>query len=126
MSKLQSLTELQRFGGIVTYLGKFILSLAEVIIPLRAHLKEDVGLNLENPLLNATEKLKTFITSAPILKIFDPNLPLRLKIDSSPEGLGALLEQNPWFVIKNNNMHKLKKGLISFWSRTFPRIFICL
>ena len=126
MSKLQSLTELQRFGGIVTYLGKFILSLAEVIIPLRALLKEDVGLNLENPLLNATEKLKTFITSAPILKIFDPNLPLRLKIDSSPEGLGALLEQNPWFVIKNNNMHKLKKGLISFCGRTFPRIFICL
>ena len=32
--------------------------------------------------------------SAPILKIFDPNLPIRLKIDASSEGVGALLEQN--------------------------------
>ena len=32
--------------------------------------------------------------SAPILKIFDPNLPTRLNINESFEGLGALLEQN--------------------------------
>ena len=40
------------------------------------------------------KKLRTLITSAPILKIFDPNLPTRLKIDASSEGVGALLEQN--------------------------------
>ena len=32
--------------------------------------------------------------SAPILKIFDPNLPARLKIDASSEGVGTILEQN--------------------------------
>ena len=40
------------------------------------------------------EKFKTLIMSAPILKIFDANLPTKLKIDASSEGLGALLEQN--------------------------------
>ena len=34
------------------------------------------------------------LTSAPILKIFDPNLPTRLKIDTISEGIGALLERN--------------------------------
>ena len=44
--------------------------------------------------LDAIEKLKTLITSAPILNDFDPNLPRRLKIDASSEGLGAVLKQN--------------------------------
>ena len=32
--------------------------------------------------------------SAPILKIFKTNLPKRLKIDASSEGVGGLLEQS--------------------------------
>lgn len=36
MSVLQSLTELQRFFGIVQYLGKSIPNLAQVAAPLRA------------------------------------------------------------------------------------------
>ena len=78
----QSLTELQRFLGMVNYLGKFIPNLAEVTAPLRALLKKDVAFNLQKPQLDAIEKLKTLITSAPILKIFDPNLTPRLKIDT--------------------------------------------
>ena len=50
--------------------------------------------NLQKQELDAIEKLKALIKSAPIPKIFDPNLPLRLKFDASFEGLGALLKQN--------------------------------
>ena len=39
------------------------------------------------------EKFETLILSAPIFKIFNPNLSTRLKIDKNFEGLGALLEQ---------------------------------
>ena len=94
MSVPQYLTELQRFLGMVNYLDKFISNLAEVTAPLRAILKKDVAFNLQKSQLDAIGKLKTLITSAPILKIFDPNLPTRLKIDASSEGVGALLEQN--------------------------------
>ena len=78
----------------VNYLGKFITNLAEVTAPLRALLKKDVAFNLKKLQLDAIEKLNRLITSAPILKIFNPNLPTRLKIDASSEGVGALLEQN--------------------------------
>ena len=83
MPVLQSLTELQRSLGMVNYLGKFIPNLAEVTAPLRALLKKDVALNLQKPQLDAIEKLKTWTMSVHILKIFDPNLPSRLKIDTS-------------------------------------------
>ena len=57
-------------------------------------MKKDVAFNLQNPQLDAIEKLKALITSAPILKLFDPNVQARLKTDASSEGVGALLEQN--------------------------------
>ena len=78
----------------VNYLGKFITNLAEVTAPLRALLKKDVAFNLKKLQLDAIEKLNRLITSAPILKIFNPNLPTRLKIDASSEGVEALLKQN--------------------------------
>ena len=92
MSVPQSLTELQRFLGMVNYLSKFIPNLAEVTAPLRVLLKKDVVFKLQKSQLDVIEKLKTLITSAPILKSFDSNLPTRLKTDASSEGLGALLE----------------------------------
>ena len=92
MSVPQSLTELQRFLGMLNYLAKFIPNFAEVTAPLRVLLKKDVVFKLQKSQLDVIEKLKTLITSAPILKIFDSNLPTRLKTDASSEGLGALLE----------------------------------
>ena len=93
MSVLQSLTELQRFWRMVNYLGKFIPNLVEVTAPLQALLKKDVAFNLQKPQLDTIENLRILITSAPILEIFNPNLPKRLNIAASSEGVGALLKQ---------------------------------
>ena len=90
----------------VNYLGKFFSNLAEVAAPLRALLKKDVTFDLQKPQLNAIEKLKTLITSTPILNIFDLNLPARLEINSSLEGLGRLFEQNHG-VLENLQWHPL-------------------
>ena len=79
----------------VNYLGKFIPNLAEVSAPFRALLKKNVVFDLQKLQLDAIEKLKTLIRHLSFyLKIVDPNLPARLKIDASFEGLGALLKQN--------------------------------
>ena len=86
--------EFQRFLGMITYLGKFIPNLAEVTSPQRTLLKKEVAFKLEKPQLGAIGKLKLLVTTTPCLKIFNPNLQTRLKIDASSEGLGAFLEQN--------------------------------
>ena len=58
-----SVNELQRFLGMITYLGKFILNLAEVTSLLRTLLKKEVGFKLEKPQLDAIGKLKLLATT---------------------------------------------------------------
>ena len=89
-----SVNELQRLLGMITYLGKFIPNLAEVTSPPRTLLKKEVEFKLDKPQLDAIRKPQLLVTTIPCLKIFNPNLQSRLKIDASSEGLGALLEQN--------------------------------
>ena len=90
----QSVNELQRFLGMVNYLGKFIPNLAEHTTPLRNLLKKDVLFELQKPQVDAIEYLKIFVTSASCSKIFDSKLPALLRTDASSEGLGGFLEQH--------------------------------
>ena len=89
-----SANELQWFLGMITYLGKFIPNLAEVTSPHRTLLKKEIEFKLEKPQLDAIGKLKLLVTTTPCLKLFNLNLQSRLKINTSSEGLGSLLEQN--------------------------------
>ena len=79
----RSVNDLQRFLGMINYLGKFIPNLAEHATPLRNLLKKDVVFKLQKPQFDAIENLKTLVTSASCLKVFDSNLPTRLKTDAS-------------------------------------------
>ena len=63
----------------VNILRKFIPNLTKVTAPLWALLEMD-AFNLQKTQFEAIGMLKTLITSAPILKIFDPNLSTRLRI----------------------------------------------
>ena len=56
----------------VNYQEKFIPNLAEYATPLRNLAKKDV-FELEKPQLDVIENLKTLVTSAYCLKIFDSN-----------------------------------------------------
>ena len=85
--------ELQRFLGMVNYLGKFIPNLSDETAPLRALLRNETEFLMQKPQLDSFEKLKRLISSVPVLQFFNPNLPTRIRTDSSSVGLGAMLEQ---------------------------------
>ena len=59
----RSVNELQRFLGMVNYLGKFISNLARHTTPLHNILKKDVFFKLQKPQLDTIEYLKTLVTS---------------------------------------------------------------
>ena len=85
--------ELQRFLGMVTYLGKFLPNLSTTTAPLRELLEKDTDWSFDAPQEQAFLKLKSMVTDSPVLKYFDPTLPIRVSSDSSKSGIGATLEQ---------------------------------
>ena len=75
---------------------------------MRKFLEKDAIWSLEKPQLEAIKKLKELVTSSPVLKFFDNNLPTRASSDASKRGLGAVLEQE----------HEDKWSPVAFVSRT--------
>ena len=92
--------DLKRFLGMITYLGKFLPNLATETAPLRLLLEKGTEWSFDKHQQQAFEKLKDLVTEYPLLKLFDPSLPIKVTSDASQHGLGAILEQchdNKWF-----------------------------
>ena len=86
--------DLQRFLGMLTYLGKFIPNLSTVASPLRTLLEKNVEWHWHTEQANSFLSLKKLITTAPVLKYFNPSKPTKLSVDASSKGLGAVLLQD--------------------------------
>ncbi|KAK7111890.1 hypothetical protein V1264_011443 [Littorina saxatilis] len=83
--------DLERFLGMVNYLGKFVPNLSSVSAPLRDLMKQDNEWDWLKQHQDAFEQLKNLVTAAPILVFYDPSKPVTLSVDASQEGLGAVL-----------------------------------
>ena len=122
--------ELQRFLGMINYLGKFIPNLAQKTTPLRNLLKKDIVFALEKPQRDAIAELKEIVTSHPVLKFYDPNLPLRLRTDASTDGLGGMLEQkmgDQWHPIAfaSRSLTSAERNYSAIESETLSIVFGC-
>ena len=85
--------DVQRFLGMVNYLAKFCSSLSEVVAPLRVLLKSDVEWQWDANADQIFNKVKDTISALPVLRLFDPTLPVLVSVDASPVGVGAVLLQ---------------------------------
>lgn len=82
-------TALQRFLGMITYLGKYVPNLSELSTPLRQLLHKDVAWSWTQHQQDAFDKLKTCVTKPPVLQYYDVTKPVTLTCDASQHGLGA-------------------------------------
>ena len=81
--------DLQRLLGMINYLSKYIPHMSELTAPLRSILKDDVSWAWFPEHDSALTKIKTVLSSAPVLRFYDTNLPTTLQVDASKDGLGA-------------------------------------
>ena len=79
----------QRFVNIVKYLSKFLEDLSDMSEPLRklTHKEDPCEWSQEE----AFEKIKTAVSTAPVLKFFDSNAPTEGEEDASEKGIDFAL-----------------------------------
>ncbi|XP_053305893.1 uncharacterized protein K02A2.6-like [Spea bombifrons] len=86
--------DLQRFLGMVTYLGKFIANLSDKTKHMRGLLVKGVEWHWGKEHEAEFVLLKELLMTAPTLQFFDASLKTKISTDASKDGLGAVLLQN--------------------------------
>lgn len=83
LKSLTDVKELRRIIGMVNFLCKFLPDLATMMKPLTELLRDDC-VRARGPNQEASfAKIKTAITSSPVLAFYDPALTIRVAADAS-------------------------------------------
>ncbi|KAL7832506.1 hypothetical protein SRHO_G00295240 [Serrasalmus rhombeus] len=85
---------LQRFLGMVNYLGKYIPNFSEIAAPLRKLTHKETAWCWFQQHQEAFDRLKSLLSSPPVLAYYDVKEPVTLTCDASCHGLGAACMQN--------------------------------
>ena len=83
----------QRFLGMVGYVHKFIPNMSDIAKPLRTILGKDIAWHWQTEQVEAFNKLKSCLKSAPVLRYYDVKKPITVQVDACKTGLGAVLLQ---------------------------------
>lgn len=86
--------ELQRFLGMITYLGKFVPNLSQTTSVLHQLLEKDSLWEWTQNHQQAIDQIKIAVTNTPVLQFFDRNKAVKISVDASSKGLGAVLLQD--------------------------------
>ena len=89
--KIENVTQLRSFLGLVTYYSKFIPDMSTVLQPLHQLLEKDRKWQWTKECSEAVAKIKEIITSDMVLTHYNPELPVTLACDASSYGLGCVL-----------------------------------
>ena len=89
----RNLRDVWGFLGFANFYRRFIRKFAQIARPLNDLTKKNVRFNWGTHQQQAFETLHSAFVSAPILRLWDPELPTRIKVDASGFATGGALMQ---------------------------------
>ena len=126
MKRPQSQRELMTFLGFIQYLKKFMPNMADISAPLRKLTEKDVEWKWTETEENSFNKLKKLATEAPVLRFYDPTLPLTLSVDLSSTGLGCIIMQEGQpAAYASHALTKMQQNYAQIEKETLAVVFRC-
>jgi hypothetical protein len=108
MTPPENVKQVRQFLGLSGYFRKFAKDYSRIVEPLLTRLRgKDVKWCWEAEQQQAFEKVKSILTTRPVLAIFNPQLPTELHTDASALELGAILLQE----------HDGKQRVVAYYSK---------
>lgn len=100
-------TQVRQFLGLASYFRRFIPNFANLASPLYPLTKLKGPITWTQKHSDSHRKIVAILSSAPVLTIYNPDIPIELHTDASSEGYGAILIQR-----ENNVPH-----VVAYFSR---------
>ena len=90
----KDVTDVRSFMGITGYYRRFIEGFSRIANPITSLQKKGKKFDWNSKCEESFKKLKTLLTSAPILRIADPNKDFVVCTDACIDGLGGVITQD--------------------------------
>jgi hypothetical protein len=94
----KNVTEVRSFMGLAGYYRRFIAGFLRISHPITSLQRKGVKFQWTEECEKSFQQLKQLLTSAPILKIADPDEEFMVCTDACKEGLGGVLSQNGFVI----------------------------
>lgn len=85
---------IKRLCGMVQYMAKFLPDLSTIMEPLREITRKDKAWHWSKDCKAVFQRIKMMLTETPVLAYFDPGKEVVVQVDSSKDGIGAVLLQD--------------------------------
>jgi hypothetical protein len=106
----KNMIEIRLFMGLVGYYRRFIEGFSKIAHPITSLQRKGVKFQWTLECEKSFEHLKQLLTSAPILRIANPNEYFIVCIDAFKEGIGGVLSQNGFVICYESRKLKEHEG----------------
>ena len=121
----KNVKELVRFLGMITYVSRFIPNLSKLTQNLRQLTNKNCVYNWNKSHQLEFDNLKTILSTKPVLHYYDDKLPIRLSVDSSKTGMGAVILQNGPIAYASKTLNKAQQNYAQIEKECLAIVFGC-
>jgi hypothetical protein len=89
----RNIKDVQSFLGFANFLRRFIIGYSRIVAPLTKLTRKGIPFKWEHDQQEAFDELKQAFTTAPVLRHFDPDLPITVETDASDYYSAGILSQ---------------------------------